>query len=323
MKYVNTVLGPLETNKMGVTLMHEHLLGSLGGISQSYPELLGNDFKERIIAGLMAAKHGGIDTIVDCTTMDLGRDIRILAEMSQRTGVNIIATTGWILTIPHVMGTFTADQFAQIFTRDIEKGIEGTDIKAGILKSQAASDVVTPIGAILLRGVARAHLATGIPIMLHSYSPGEVGRQQIAILKEEGVNLRRVKVDHSLDTTNLEYLTWLLDQGCYLGLDKLPGVYLIPRTGVSPESRIKTIKALIDAGFAKRLLLSHDAVLVSTFFDTLSDADKEKIARDNPYGFLYIDKVVMPRLRELGVHEEILESLLTDNPRRFFEDNPN
>jgi phosphotriesterase-related protein len=85
--------------------------------------------------------------------------------------------------------------------------------------------------------------------------------------------------------------------------------------------RIKTIKSLIDAGYTKRLLLSHDAVLVSTFFDTLSYADKEKIAKDNPYGFLYINKVVMPGLRELGVSDEILKSLLTDNPRRFFEGN--
>jgi phosphotriesterase-related protein len=323
MKKVNTVLGPLETNKLGITLMHEHLLASTGGIPQIYPELLGKDFKERIIKGLTAAKQGGISTIVDTATMDLGRDIKLLAELSRRSGVNIISCTGWNLDMPRVIGSFTADQFSQIFTREIREGIEGTNIKAGLLKSAADFEGVTPIIAILLRGVARAHLATGVPIMLHSYSPGQVGRQQIAILKEEGVDLRQVKVDHSLDTADLEYLTWILEQGCYLGLDRLPAIYLIPNTGVSLESRIKTIKYLIDAGYANRLLLSHDAILVSTFFDTISKADKEKIARDNPYGLLYIHKVVIPKLRELGVPEEILKSIFIDNPRRFFDGNSN
>ena len=127
------------------------------------------------------------------TTIDLGRAVKILAEVSQQSGVNIICCTGWYLDLPPFLGTFTSDQFAQIFAREIQEGIEGTNIKAGILKSAADFEGVTPIGEIILRAVARAHLMTGVPIMLHSYSPGQIGRQQIAILKEEGVNLRRVK----------------------------------------------------------------------------------------------------------------------------------
>ena len=321
MKSVNTVFGPLETGKLGVTLMHEHILASTAGIPQFYPELLGPDFKERIIKGLTVAKQGGINTIVDTATADLGRDIKILAEMSQRSGVNIISCTGWNVDMPRFIGSFDADRFAQIFTREIQVGIEGTNIKAGLLKSAADFEGVTPIIATLLRGVARAHLKTGVPIMLHSYSPGQVGRQQIPILREEGVDLRMVKVDHCLDTTDIEYLIWILEQGCYLGLDRLPGIYLSPSVGVSPRNRIKTIKSLIDAGYSKRLLLSHDAILVSTFFDTISQEDKDKIASDNPYGLLYIHKVVMPELCQSGISEEILKSLLIDNPRRFFEGN--
>ena len=157
--------------------------------------------------------------------------------------------------------------------------------------------------------------------MLHSYSPGQVGRQQIAILKDEGVNLQWVKVDHSTDTTDMEYLTWIVEQGCYLGMDKLPGLYLDPSVGASPETRVKTIKALIDAGYASRILLSHDTVLVSTFFDTLPDASKKKLLKDNPYGLLYINKFVLPRLRELGVSDKIIDSICIDNPRKFFEGN--
>ena len=321
MNTVNSVLGPLATDKMGVTLMHEHLLGSTGGIPQIYPELLGEDYKERIIKELIAAKQGGIDTIVDADTMDLGRSVKVLAEVSQRSGVNIIACTGWYLEMPRFLGTYTADRFARIFTREIREGIEGSTIKAGILKSAADFEGVTPIGEILLRGVARAQLATGIPIMLHSYSPGQVGRQQLAILKEEGVDLRRVKVDHLSDTTDMEYLTWIAEQGCYLGMDKLPERYLSPYGGASPETRIKTIKALINAGYASRILLSHDTVLVSSFFDTLPDTTQKRLSKENPYGLLYINKFVLPRLRELGVSDKTINSICTDNPRKFFEGN--
>jgi len=319
LKTVNTVLGPLRTDKIGFALMHDHIMGSAGGIPQVYPELLGKDYKERIIKGLTAAKQDGINTIVDADTFDLGRAVKILAEISKETGVNIVCCSGWFGELSGYFGSFSADQYAQMFAREIKEGIEGTNIKAGILKSAADFGGVTANGALLLRGVARAQLMTGVPIMLHSYAPDQIGRQQIAILKEEGVDLRRVKLDHSTDTKDMEYLTWIIEQGCYLGMDRLPGIHVPPLARVSPEGRIKTIKDLIDAGYADRILLGHDAFLVSSFFDTLPDEAKRKLETDNPYGFLYINKVVLPRLRELGVSEKIIKSICTDNPRRFFE----
>jgi len=319
LKTVNTVLGPLDTSKIGLALMHDHILGAAGGIPQVYPELLGKNYKERIIMGLTAARQAGINTIVDADTFDLGRSVKILAEVSQLSGVNIICCSGWYGELPPYLGNFTADQYARIFAREVREGIEGTSIKAGILKSAADFGGVTPNGALLLRGVARAQLLTGVPIMLHSYSPDQIGRQQIEILKEEGVDLRRVKLDHSTDTKDMEYLEWVIKQGCYLGMDRLPGIHVPPLARVSPEGRVKTIKDLIDAGYADRVLLGHDAFLVSTFFDTLPEAAKKKLEADNPYGFLYINKYVLPELREMGVSEKIIHSICVDNPRRFFE----
>ncbi len=316
MTIINSVLGPLDTAGLGFTLMHEHLIVSSAGIPQNYPELLGAGFMNRIANGLAQAKEGGIDTIVDATTLDLGRDITILAEASRLTGVNIIACTGWWLDLPRFLNGVSADQFAQLFVHEIQEGIAGTDIKAGILK--AASDIsgVTSGEETILRAVAQAHLETNVPIMLHSYSPGQVGKQQLAILKEEGVDLRRVKVDHSNDTTDVEYLIWLLEQGCYLGLDRYPG------NNVSPLTRTKTMKALIDAGYSKRLLPSHDWSYVWVRQDTLpkdSPMSQEGRGKRNPYGYLYMKKVVFLQLREMGVPETTLNSLCVDGPRNFFE----
>lgn len=312
MTNIDSVLGPLDTTALGFTLMHEHLMGAAVGISQNYPELLGARFMDRIITGLTQAKEGGIDTIVDASTFDLGRDVSVLAEASRRSGVNIIATTGWYHDPQRFVGDWSADQFAQLFIREIQEGIAGTSIKAGILKSAADFGGVTPAGEVMLRAVARAHLQTNVPIMLHSYSPGEVGRRQVGILKEEGVDMRRVKVDHSLDTTDVEYLTWLLEQGCYLGMERCPGIT------VSIQARAKTMMALIDAGWGHRLLPSHDYLLVR-YVPELPPEVQEFIEKSNPHGFLYIKKVFFPLLREMGVPDETLNSLCVDNPRNFFE----
>ena len=246
MTTVNSVLGPLSTDALGFTLMHEHIIVTAAGITQNYPELLGADFTDRIVHGLTQAKDGGIDTIVDATTLDLGRDVSVLANASRLSGVNIIACTGWWLEAPFFLTGVSADQLTQLFIREIREGISGTNIKAGILK--AASDIsgVTEWQETILRAVAHAHLLTKVPIMLHSYSPGRVGEWQLAILKEEGVDLSRVKMDHSNDTTDMDYLTWLLEQGCYLGMDRCEG------GNASPLDRTRTMKTLIDAGYADR-----------------------------------------------------------------------
>jgi len=292
--------------------MHEHLIVASAGIPQDYPELLGDGYMDHIVNDLTRVKAEGVDTVVDGTTLDLGRDVRVMEEASRRTGVNIIACTGWWVEIPLAFTDLTADQYTRIFVREIQEGIAGTGIKAGIVKSAHDIQGVTHRGEAVLRGVARTHLETNVPIMIHSYSPGQVARQQLPILKEEGVDLRRVKVDHSNDTTDVEYLTWIMEQGCYLGLDRYPG------SNVSPLARTKTMKALIDAGYAERLLPSHDWALAYVIRNIPAFMEEER-QKHNPHGFLYIKKVVFPWLREMGVSEETINSIFVDNPRRFFE----
>lgn len=313
MTTINTVTGPLDTAEMGFTLMHEHIFGAAAGITQNYPGLMEKDYMQTIIDGLKETKAAGIDTIVDATTLDLGRDVEILAEASRQSGVNIVACTGWWLTMPRFIAGNNPDQWAEVFVSEVEEGIAGTGIRAGILKGASDMAGVTKDEETILRAVARAHHRTGLPIMLHSYSPGQVGRRQIEILKEENVPLDRVKMDHSNDTTDVEYLIWMLEQGCWLGLDRYPG------QGTSPEARTVVMKTLIDAGYADRLCPSHDWSLARVQADTMrplwNKADRQEW---NPHGFLYINKVVIPRLKDLGVDEATINSIFVDNPRRFF-----
>lgn len=314
MSIVNSVLGPLDTTKLGFTLGHEHIQTSSAGVSLNYPELLGAHYMDRIVAGLTAAKLGGIDTIIDATTLELGRDVNILVEASRRTGVNIIATSGCYLEPLRLFSEITADQLAQLFIREIQEGIAGTGVKPGILKSASDKEGVTSFGETVLRAIARAHLQTNIPILIHSYSPGQVGRQQISILKAEGVDLKRVKVDHCADTVDLEYLTWLLDEGCFLGMERLPG-----NAPPSPLARAKTIKALLDAGYVDRILPSHDSLLASLRYFIANSRPQAQRQNPNPHGFLYVKKVLFPQLQEMGVPKETLDRLCVDGPRKFLE----
>jgi phosphotriesterase-related protein len=313
METVNTVLGPVNIDNLGFTLMHEHVIVASAGIIRTYPELLGEQLLERVVQSLIEAKKAGIETIVDATTLDLGRDIGVLSQAAQRAGINIIACTGWWLEAPTFLTSISITQLTQIFVREIREGIDGTGIKAGILKAASDSGGVTEWQERILRAVARAHLLTDIPIMLHSCSPRQTGRRQLAILKEEGVRPERVKFDHSNDTTDVEYLTWLLEQGCYLGMDRYPGY-----STVSSHDRTKTLKTLIDAGYINRLLLSHDWPLVMVKSDDPSIRQPPDNQGPRSEGWQHINKVVFPELRRLGVPELKLGSLCVTGPRNFF-----
>ena len=87
MSYINSVLGPIDSADLGFTLMHEHVLVAASGLSKSYPDLLGPDREARAIATLKRAKAQGIDTLLDATTFDLGRD----PELLQTVGYAVVA----------------------------------------------------------------------------------------------------------------------------------------------------------------------------------------------------------------------------------------
>ena len=310
---INTVLGPIAPAALGFTLMHEHVMVAASGLYQSYPDLLGRGPEARAIATLQRAKAAGIDTIIDATTFDLGRHAPLLAQVSKASGVNIVNVTGWWLDVPRFLRGVGPNQMAREFVRDVVEGFRGTDIKAGLLKCAADIDGVTPPLETMARAVARAHRETGLPIMVHSHPGTQLARRQIEIFREEGVDLTRVKIDHSNDTTDIEYLKWILDQGCYLGLDRYPGRL------VSPRMRTLTLKTLIDEGHVDRLCPSHDCICLHIHNERPDGTIPEEhdYQRSNPDQYLYMHRQIIPMLRELGTTEAQISTLFVDNPRRF------
>lgn len=321
MKQVEMVNGPIDVDQLGHTLMHDHLVTSGLGIPENYPMALGNDIHDFILHYLKEAKAAGIDTVIDPTTFDLGRDVPFMKQMSEESGVNIGATTGCLREpggVAAFFGRMKPADMAKFFIHDLTVGMAGTDSKACILKAGMDMNGRTPGKELVHRAIAIAHKETGAPICLHTCPQVETARVQLRILKEEGVDMNRVKVDHVLDCTNMDHIDWLIDQGVWLGVDRLP-VYKIPDEFLpTTERRIKTIKAMFDVGYESRMLMSHDTSIRSLLPNSFPDYPDGTTAHNNPDMLLFIKRKVIPQLLEMGVSQESIDNVFIKNPMRFF-----
>jgi phosphotriesterase-related protein len=318
MSQVNTVRGPVEGSELGHTLMHEHIFVLSPEIEKPPGEWDEQTEQARAVAKLRELKSRGIDTIVDLTVVGLGRYIpRVTAIAAQVPEINVVVATG-VYTyneVPmyfHFRGPGTvlggAEPMVELFVREITEGIGETGVRAAILKCASDRPGITAGVDRVLRAVARAHRITGAPITTHTPTPPEPwGLEQQRVFKEEGVDLGRVVIGHSGGTVNTDYHLRLIDNGSYLGFDHfgLPGLKL--------EARVAAVARLCERGYAERLVLSHDAMcFVDWFPRDFQDAAKE-------WRWTYISDQVLPVMRERGISQRDITTMLVDNPRRILE----
>ena len=219
MTLIPTVRGDLDTADLGFTLMHEHVFLLSHDLYASYPQLFDRDAEiERAAAVLDEAYEHGVRTIVDLTTVDLGRDIGLVAAAAERTRMQIVVATGVHLSPPGYFQRRNPDPILELYLGDLNEGIAGTGIRAGAIK--IATEECTPENEFQLRVAAMAHRATGTPLMTHSNPTIGSGADQQRVFREEGVDLARVVIGHSGDTTDVDYLSGLMDQGSTIGMDR-------------------------------------------------------------------------------------------------------
>jgi phosphotriesterase-related protein len=316
---VETIRGPVDTAALGTTYMHEHVFVLSPELISNYPETW--DEQARVaeaVAKLTELKGLGVDTIVDPTVIGLGRDVARVARVNAEVDINIVAATG-IYTYDsapfpfHYVGPNTLlggdEPMIGMFVRDITKGIADTGIKAAFLKCAIDSHGLTPDIERILRAVARAHRLTGVPITVHTAVANRSGREAQRVLREEGVDLSRVVMGHVGDTTDLDYLRELADTGAFLGMDRFGIDLLLPF-----EDRVATVAKLVAEGYTDQLVLAHDASCHSDWFPpgVLDQAAPR-------WHFRHITEEVLPALREQGVSDQQISTMLVDNPRRYFE----
>jgi len=320
MATVETVKGSIETPALGVTLMHEHVFVLSTEILQNFPATWGDEEKRvaDAITRLGELKSRGVDTIVDLTVIGLGRYIPRIKRVADATELNIVVATG-VYTyndVPmyfHFQGPGTTlggpELMTDMFVKDIQEGIAGTGVKAAILKCATDELGVTPGVERVLRAVAQAHRRTGVPISTHTHAHTRRGLEQQRIFIEEGVDLSRVIIGHSGDTTDIAYLEELIAAGSYIGMDRFGIDVLLPF-----EDRVATVARLCERGHAGKMVLSHDA---ACFNDWLPEAALPVVTPN--WNFLHIHNDVIPALKQRGVSDQQIRTMLVDNPRKIFE----
>jgi len=312
---VNTVRGPIESERLGFTLMHEHVVTLDPGLREVWPETFDRAAIVRQAAeALRAARAAGVDTLVDLTAFDLGRDVPLIEEAARAADVQVLVASGSWLFPPRYFHLRAPDEVARLYARDVEEGIQGTAIKAAIFKLACNDAVVAGPFEVVFRAVARAHRRTGAPISTHTDTSQRSGLDQQRILAEEGVDLTRVIIGHSGDTEDLDYLKRLLDRGSTLGMDRFGMDHFAGRALLTTPQRVAVIAALCRAGYAGQIVLSHDA-------SGYSASRTRAYAREHwpHWDFTHIPRDVVPALREAGVSEAQVEQMTRGNPRRVFE----
>jgi phosphotriesterase-related protein len=308
---INTVTGTIAPAQLGRTLMHEHVFVEYGGPSSESLKH-GRRFKEivaRCSGYIEQVRSFGVATLVDPTTVDLGRNPVLLAEVATQTGFNIICATGIYSTATYIRlrqelgGSYEA--VAELFIKELTEGIDNTGVKAGIIKVVTSAPEITREEHELLLVAAKTSVATGAPIITHT--EGILGDEQQRFLGNAGVPLHRIIIGHSCLSRNFDYHMRIVHGGSYLAFDRF-GMPDMP-----DEMRAASLLKLLDAGCASRLVVSHDSVWYWVGGPQIGTGSYKNWVPTN-----FFERVI-PMLHYGGATDEQIETLLVENPRRFFE----
>jgi phosphotriesterase-related protein len=327
MAIVETVRGPVDTADLGRTYMHEHVFVLDPDVQQNYPAEWGSE-DDRVadaVAKLKALAAQGIRSIAEPTVVGLGRYIpRIERIAEQVPELNIIAATGCYTydqvpfffyyrgpALSAAAGFDVPDPMVDMFVADITEGITGTGVKAAFLKCAIDHNGMTDGVARVMRAVARAHRHTGAPVTVHTHPGTQTGLAVKRLLcDEEGVDPTRVVLGHSGDGGDVDHLSALADDGFILGMDRF-GI----NVETTFEARADTLVEMCRRGYADRMVLAHDA---ACYIDWI---DPNISALMTQWNYLHIHDDVLPYIRERGVTDAQIETMLVETPRRYFERN--
>jgi phosphotriesterase-related protein len=321
MASVPTTAGEVDVEDLGVVLMHEHVFIRTESFQWGWPGFGGWDEEAEVAAArerLAALKRGGVDTILDMTVPGIGRDVGLVARAVDGTGLKVMFATGFYTydNLPFSFHYYRGpgkildgdDRLLEsLFERDVTVGIGDTGIRAAVLKVATDAAGMTEDVERLTRAIANVHVRTGTVICTHTHAQTQRGLDQQRIFREHGVDLGRVMIGHSNETTDLDYLERLISNGSYVGWDRCGLNIIVPL-----EDQLDTLAALCKRGYADRLMLSHDK---ASFSDWFTNAEQDALVPS--WQYTYIHNGVLPGLRERGISDDQIEQILIRNPRDF------
>ena len=338
---VMTVLGPIPAERMGVTLMHEHILLDASKLWQcpckasemaiaeapvsigNIGELRMNPFLSRdncflLDVDLAAGELGrftelGGDTVVDPTNFGIGRDPEALQRIARRTRLNIVMGSGFYLEPSHPdwFTRMDLDEAAAFIVADVGGGTTQPDVMAGIIGEIGISKAFTPAEEKSLRAAARASRITGVPLSIHLPGWERLAHRVLDVVEQEGADLGHTVLCHMNPSHgDLDYQMALARRGAFLEYDMIGRVYYYADQDAqspSDEDNAKAIRALIDRGHGDRVLMSQDVFL------------KIMLTRFGGFGYGYILKHFVPRLKRHGIDQAAIDLMLKENPVRVFK----
>lgn len=316
MPTVETVQGAVDADELGVVLAHEHVRFRDEAVADQWPGRYDDQLElDAALVAVNDAKARGVQTIVDPTAMFGGRDVRFMKRVADQTGVRIVPCTGIYSYdyLPHYFANRDVDVMADHFVEDIERGIQGTGIKAAFLKCAADAAGVTENVEKIHRAVARASVQTGAPIMAHSMPAVGTGPRQVEIFLQEGVDPARIQIAHCGDSEDVAYIEGLIDSGVYVGLDRY-GLEMYQPI----DKRNATAAELLRRGHAERLMISQDFCASIDWFPPQAAEVFESSGAIRNWSMTLVFDEVVPALRELGVmDDDTFATIFTENPRRW------
>ena len=314
---INTLGGTISEQELGRTLIHEHVLAGYPGwfMDTRLPPFRRADALLQTVEAFARLHDYGVRTVVDPCPSDLGRDVEFCAEVSQRSGVTLICTTGVYTEafgIPYTFRHLETGAIEEIFIREIEDGIGASGIRAGAVKIATGDGQVSEYERRMLTAATNAAKATGVPLISHTENCS-CGHEQIDIVTGCGVAAHRLLVGHCDGRDVHPYQASLAARGAYVGFDRF-GLEIFN----TDESRMRNVKQMIDAGHLERVMVSQDKV--NCWLGNIPGVGTpEDIKRIVPnWTMTHLFERIFPALLEMGVAQGDLDVLLVDNPRRFF-----
>ena len=306
-KQIHSIKGPIEIDSLGLILPHEHLFTDLRGpwvpdYAQGEPSAV----VKVVEPYLAAASAAGVTALVECSTVGVGRNLPVLRSLADVTSIHIIAPTGVYRDayIPETLREISEHDLAELWTTELTEGIEGTSIRAGFIKLAMSDDGPTALEIRNLKAAVKASQNTGAVIASHTIG-GKVAKKEMDVLEEAGLDLQRFIWIHAQTEPDISILEEAARRGAYVELDSVGAPHQ------SQTELLETTIALIEAGFADHLLLSHDA-------GWYNPARSDGLPEEGFRGYTALARDFLPGLLKRGINEEQIRLITVNNPAKAF-----
>lgn len=304
--HVQTVLGRIPAEEVGITLMHEHTFHDAWewGGRLEYNSVV--DDADLLAEELKIYRGAGGSTLVDVTTVGLGRNPVGLQSLAKATGLDIIMGAGWYRerVYPKYVYELSTNQLADLVIQEFANGVEGTGVRPGIIGEIGTERFhITPAEERVFRACARAQTEIGAAITTHTTHFGDLALEQVELLTEEGVPSDRIIIGHLGERRNAKDVLAIARTGVYVEIDH---VGRQPHSGCQPEEqRARNIIDVVRAGYLDRVLISMDICANSL------------LHWNDGHGFDYLLREFVPLLKKQGLTESEIRVILVENPRRI------